>query len=494
MQTLPLLPEADEGTWIGAAFQIAATGNLDPGFYGHPGATTLLPLAAVWRLWLSLFSAQEWATTLWQMHFAGRLLSVAYYVLAVLTTAKLGIRVWNPRVGVAAGWILAVSPLVVFYAKLLRTDTAATFWGALALLLSLRLLDSSSLRRQFAAGAAIGLSIASRYFLAATGLVLVLGRMWFCCRAQAAQDAPPRLWWSICAGLLAVPLVFLLVNPAMPFHWQQVLHDLTAEARVEHLGADGLGLLGNLSYYFAVALPAAFKWPLTLLTWAGALLALWRGNLQARFLLAWAAAFLLLISVPSLHWDRWLIPALPVLALFAAAALDWVAGQIAARWFNTPAGKRRTNAIFALVAFLLLCAPLAQSLRYDISLMGMNTRLQARAWLEENAAPESLVLQETYGAPLEGVALESQEIGDFFRFAGLAESDPGVQITMDEAGYLVASSYIYDRYYAEPQRYPDAIAFYDRLFAEGNLLAEFAPNWRQNGPVVRIYRGNLQPE
>jgi len=493
MQTLPLLPEADEGTWIGAAFQIAATGNLDPGFYGHPGATTVYPLATAWRLWLSLFSDQEWLTTLWQMHFVGRLLSVAWHLLAVLVTAKVGMRVWNARAGIAAGWMLALSPLVVFYAKLLRTDTAATFWGVLALYLTLRLLDMPTMRRQVAAGAAIGLSIASRYFLATTGLILVLVDAILLLRA-GKDGLGARLWWSIFAGLLAVPFVFLLANPAMPFQWQQVVRDLTAEARVEHLGADGLGVLGNFRYYFFVALPAAFKWPLTVLTFAGSLLTLLRGSLQARLLLVWATAFLLLISIPSLHWDRWLIPALPVFALLAASALDWSVEQLAPRWFKGSSGKGYANILFALLAFLFLIAPLFQSLRYDISLMGVNTRLQARAWLEENASSGSLVLQETYGAPLEDIALESREIGDFYGFMTLTEDDPTVQQQLGDADYLVASSYIYDRYYADSERYADAIVFYDRFFAEGELLAEFAPNWRQNGPVVRIYRGNHQAE
>jgi 4-amino-4-deoxy-L-arabinose transferase-like glycosyltransferase len=494
MQTLPLLPEADEGTWIGAASQIAATGNLDPGFYGHPGATTLYPLAAAWRLWLFLFPNQAWADTVWQMHFAGRLLSVAYLVLAVVVTAKIGQRVWNLRVGIVAGWILALSPLTVFYAKLLRTDTAATFWGALAILLSLRLLDSPGLRRQLAAGAAIGLSIASRYFLAATALVLVAvdGIL----LAGAGKDGRTgRLWWSMLLGLLAVPAAFLLANPAMPFHWRQVLLDLTSEARVEHLGADGLGLWGNLWFYLFDALPSAFTWPLTLLVFVGALLTLLRGSLQARVLLAWVAAFLLLISIPSLHWDRWLIPALPVLALLAAAALHWGVDSL----FALPRMRRssvahRADTVFVFFAVLLLVAPLSQSVRHDISLMGVNTRLEARRWLEENAATGSLVLQETYGAPLEGIALESQEVGDFYKFDAIVEQDPDAQARLRLAEYLVASSYIYGRYYAEPERYADAVAWYDRLFAEGDLLVEFAPNWQRNGPVVRIYRANSLAE
>lgn len=485
-QSLPLLPEADEGTWIGSAFQIASTGNLDPGFYGHPGATTLYPLAAAWRLWLGAFQTQEWSATVAQMHFVGRLLSVAYAVLGVLVTARLGAHVWNARVGIAAGWFFAVSPLTVFYAKLLRTDTAATFWGVLALWLTLRLLDAPSMRRQIAAGVAVGLSIASRYFLAVTAfalaavdLILILHRN--------REERSASLWWGIAFGMLAIPIAFLVANPALPFHWQQALRDLTSEARVEHLGADGFTPLGNLGFYLTIALPTAFRWPLTLLAFAGAILTALRGSLKARLLLLWLLLFLILISIPALHWDRWIIPGLPVLALFSAAALEWIVLRVASG-FRQP----QRNALFAAVAALVLALPLWRTVLYDVSLLGQNTRLEARDWMETHLPPGSTVLQETYGAPLEGIdTLESEEVGDLYTFGASQPINGEAQQEAKDAKdalYLVASSYIYERYYSAPDRYPEAIAYYDRLFSEGELIAEFTPDWRSNGPTLRIYR------
>ena len=53
---------------------------------------------------------------------------------------------------------------------------------------------------------------------------------------------------------------------------------------------------------------------------------------------------------------------------------------------------------------------------------------------------------------------------------------------------LIVSTGMYGRYLAEPARYPAEVAFYSRLFREGQLLQAFAPSATSRGPMIRIYR------
>ncbi len=53
--------------------------------------------------------------------------------------------------------------------------------------------------------------------------------------------------------------------------------------------------------------------------------------------------------------------------------------------------------------------------------------------------------------------------------------------------YLVVSSYIYDRHFTEPERFPETVAFYRELFAEANLLQRFVPSSTRGGTEIRIY-------
>ena len=45
----------------------------------------------------------------------------------------------------------------------------------------------------------------------------------------------------------------------------------------------------------------------------------------------------------------------------------------------------------------------------------------------------------------------------------------------DWAQYAILSSLMYGRYFAEPERVPDKIAFYDALFQNASLIKEFQP-------------------
>lgn len=53
--------------------------------------------------------------------------------------------------------------------------------------------------------------------------------------------------------------------------------------------------------------------------------------------------------------------------------------------------------------------------------------------------------------------------------------------------YVVVSSSIYDRFFAEAERYPKEVEFYQTLFAQGKLVEEIAPTYWMAGPTIRIY-------
>ena len=49
-KALPYEPETDEPVFVQPAARIAATGDLNPHWFGHPGATVIYPLALAFRL------------------------------------------------------------------------------------------------------------------------------------------------------------------------------------------------------------------------------------------------------------------------------------------------------------------------------------------------------------------------------------------------------------------------------------------------------------
>jgi hypothetical protein len=50
-QNLPFVPEIDEPVFVTRAVRLAASGDLNPGWFGNPGSTAMYPLAALYRTW-----------------------------------------------------------------------------------------------------------------------------------------------------------------------------------------------------------------------------------------------------------------------------------------------------------------------------------------------------------------------------------------------------------------------------------------------------------
>jgi 4-amino-4-deoxy-L-arabinose transferase-like glycosyltransferase len=494
-RTLPLLLDVDEPIFVEAAIRIASSGNLDPGFYGNPGSTLIYPLAAGFRLWHAWTQSgqllradallfEHFLAARWEYYFAARLLSVAFAVGSVALVTLLGRRAWASwPVGLAAGWLTAANLTIVYHTRMVRTDGAGLFFGLLAAWLALRILERPTLLRYVLAGAAVGLAASSRYFVGVVG-VMMIGA------AFLTRRRSPRTWlWLLCGGA-AGAAAFFLTNPAMVTNLGEVIADVRNEARATHLGADGLTPLGNLLWYLGEGIPTTTGW-----LWAVAAAGIVTTALQQRrghdrrgawLLLLYLVAFVGLISLLALHWHRWLIPVLPVIFLFAAAAMvaavDALAGRL--QWSD-----RRTEFLLGGVLVTFLAMPLVRVVHMDIRDAGDNTRILAREWIVANLPEQSSFLQEAYGALLDGTEYPSQNVStlpSWMQEEGLplANLEPLRNRGYD---YVLVSSFMVDRYLAEPERYPDEVAFYNRLEAEGRLVQEFAPSWRESGPTLRIY-------
>lgn len=492
---LPLQPDVDEGIFVEAGVRVASTGNLDPGFYGNPGTTMIYPLAAGYRLWHAWTQqgrllgadprlAEHFVQNYGEYYYLGRLLSVGYGVAAVALVALLGRRTWGSwRVGLAAGWLTGVNLTIAYHVKMVRTDAAGLFFGLLAAWLALRILERPGLREHLWAGAAVGLAAASRYFVGVVGLLMPAA-------GWLAHRAGKRVGWAPAVGLAAVGIVFVLANPAMLSNPAEVLADLRTEARTTHLGADGLSPLGNFWWYLREGIPTTVG-----IAWVAGVLGVGTTWLEQRrgadrrgawLLLLYLAAFVVLISTAPLHWHRWLIPVLPVILLFGAGALRFGVEALASR-LRWSGGEGRL--VFGLALAALLATPLVTLIHRDIQDAWGDTRIAARVWMVENLPAGSRVLQESYGAVLGGTPLQADavralpdEIPEPFR------ATANLQPLRDRGyDYVVVSSALYDRFFAEPARYAGEVAFYERLFAEGNLVREEAPAWYESGPTLRIY-------
>jgi 4-amino-4-deoxy-L-arabinose transferase-like glycosyltransferase len=482
---LPYAPQADEFLIVERTIRMAASGNLNPGWLGFPASTIYYPLAVLYHLWFALTSegrlwaanqnlAGEFETNFEEFYLLGRFLSVAYAIMSIPVIYLLGRRTFGAGVAFLGVGLFIFNPLVIAYVQMVRPDSAAIFFSMVSLWLCIKLYNHPTLLRQLLTGLVIGLSIASRYFMGILTLVLLYVDI-----VILRQDDHKKQWIGIGAGFLAVGAGFLLSTPYFLIDFLAALHDIIYEARDTHLGADGLSPLGNFIWYLTQAIPNTITWPQMLLLITAYFLIFLRRQFGQLLLSSYAFVFLVGISMPALHWDRWIIPILPIFSMCVAFSLITLITFCSKR-LNLSA--KAEYQLLSLAIVLVLIKPVYQVILQDIRYANPSTRITAREWILQNLPADSKIAQEFYTAPLDDT--------DFTVFKAVSLSTSGY--TLGEAyqsgyRYVMVSSTMYDRYLAEPDRYPDQVEFYQTLFHQGKLLQKIEPAYFQGGPTIMIY-------
>ncbi|MBI4318131.1 MAG: glycosyltransferase family 39 protein [Chloroflexi bacterium] len=493
-RNLPYTAEVDEHFFVLPAVRIASSGNLNPGWFGHPGSTITYPLAGVYHVW----NAVAHRGTLFRLdpnlqvnfdanpsefYLLGRLLTSLYSALSVPFVYLVGRRVFGRRVALAGSFLSVFVPIVALYAQYVRTDTAATFFGMVSVWLCLRTYDRPTMANNVMAGFVIGLSISTRYFMVALVPLLIAANaahLWQ--RSPSFRGVIARLRGATAGSLVAV-LGFGLSTPYFFLDFPAALKSLSEEAESAHLGMDGLSTLGNIAWYLREAIPQNMTWPEAILAAVGAGLIVWRRQ-TAQLLLLWFVLVVLFgTSLSALHGHRWMFQIIPVLALFVADTLSLIVRFISARLqMSLVAGR----ALFLLAVLLVAVWPLSQVVLYHVTQMNP-TRVQAREWIVQNLPAKSRILQEWYAAALGGTDFDVTER------AVLAAGPTLDDYYREGYRYLVASNYMYSRVLLEPERYRAQAAFYDALFNEERLLKRFDPAFDLGGPIIEIYELRERP-
>lgn len=410
VRDLPRLVEADEVATVRRAVVLAATGDLNPRWFGHPGSTYHYPLAAVVHVAFAARHDGRWlgpdprVLAEFDAHpeeyvLLGRWLSVLFAVLALPLVVVVGSLAFGPRIGFAGAWLYAISPVALGHTVIVRDDTAGVFFGTLALWLCIRAAHRPTLQRHAAAGAAIGAATATRYFLAAILPAFVVVDAVLAWRARKAGASVRSVAARAAAACGAAAAGFAATTPYFVLDFDRALASLRFEARTVQVGFDGLGRAGNAWWYASHAIPGALSWPIVVLAGAGLVLALRMLRRRQLFLAGFAAVFAAGICLLPLHWQRWLIPILPTIALFAAAAVNEAAARVAVA-VHRPGRSTERALVLAAVAVLSV-QPLSGAL--DVAAHGRrpSTRLQAKAWLEANLPAGSKVAVEPFTLPLD---------------------------------------------------------------------------------------------
>ena len=496
---LPYVYNVDEGSHFTNRAVEMFGGDANPGYFQNPsGFTYLVHLALRLRNFDDV--VQQFKVDPTAIYVTGRTLAAIICMAGVVCVFLAARRLWDERTAVAAAAVLAFAFLPVAYSRIAVTDVGTLAPVALAILFSIRALDKRRLLDFALAGAAAGVAIGFKY---TAGLVLL-----------PVLLPAVRQWRGAPVALAASAVAFFVTTPYFFIDFGTARHQIEAQADT----AGDFAKLGQSSdngfLYYLDSLTWGLGWAAALAALAGLVLVFRRDRLRAVLLALFPLALFVYLAVQSRFFGRWLLPAYPILAMFAGYALAR-ASEIAPRW--------RWAALCVLLA-LALAQPVAADIRTMRLLGKEDTRELARDLLVDRLPPASRVVIEP-AVPARWYRLRrprskvpttrKQFVRGFARDIAETRIDYAATLTPEridryrELGFCVVVTMSGIRGRAENDKVPGALAYYRRLEREAELIDSFTPykegakpprfhfdlsynyyprEFNRPGPEVRIYR------
>jgi 4-amino-4-deoxy-L-arabinose transferase-like glycosyltransferase len=510
---LPALYDPDEPIFVLAGLKLLKNHTLNPGWFGHPGSTTIYMMAlielgvvTVGVMTGRFANAQAFGTALYHdpsvVFLPGRWFILTCGIICIILIYIIARKLFDVRTALLTAALLALDPLDIRYSQVIRTDKHASVFMLIAIIVCIEIVRRGRLRDYALAGIFIGLACTTKW-PAATALASLLGAI----SLRIYRD-PATLRRELKLLMLTMGCTFAAMFVSAPFlflDYQTVLRDLGGEAQVRHLSTTGGGFLWNMGWYVTVPLNNAFGAIGVVMLLPGALLAARASREALATTIPISLIFLLALCTQGLVQMRWVVPVLPLLTMFVAVAA-WKLVDFVTRLTSK---QIATGATFAILA--LLAVPPAMVARAETIERLHDTRRAATDWARAHIPRGSSLTIEYFAFDIVDqpwtIKFPSGDPGcvNVANFIGAQTPYSKISKWRDKRALVdlgtvnpakldaCRSDYLlivdYDRYLAERPFYGAEIAQYQNLTADSRQVAIFAPVAGQmGGPIVRIFQ------
>jgi hypothetical protein len=252
--------------------------------------------------------------------------------------------------------------------------------------------------------------------------------------------------------LLIFILTLFLAAPNLFIHFDLAKAGFMRSSRSTHVGADDLAFGGRLLFYIR----AFASWSnLLVVFWIVAgCFALFKWRNHAALLFLYGAFYWVCLSVLSLHWERWALPMYLTPLLLSALGISFL-------WEQSQ-GRRKSRWALGILIGLFFFQQGISATRTSISLGYTDTRVQALSFAQSNGITPENSLFEGY-TPFQERQSPKLIFLDY-------------QTSVDDFEYILLSSGMSNRYYADPSRFSEEISIYESIRKNHRLLAKFEPD------------------
>jgi hypothetical protein len=351
-------PDWDEYAFVEGVAGMIRQRDLDQRFYEYPGLFFFVLYPFLWLLSPEALGSPR-------AYVVSRAVVAGIGVLSVWLAYRLAASLVSPQAGVVAALLLAVSPIDVSTAHMVRPDVVLGTFSLLALMAFLR--RDPVPRADAVAGAALGAAASVKV----TGALLLPSLL----LARWPVSANRRRGLVV-AGVSAI-VVCVLTTPSLFFRLPDLLEGFRTQWDYHYEVSATDPRFGQRPFYY-------FSTIVRTLGPLGAALAAigaWRAR---RRLQDWGAVvalpltMLIVLSTAEVRWVRLLVPAMGAAAVAAGIGFD-------ALW-------QRSRAVAWALALGAALIPLVDSVGYVREVRRPGTRDQAVDWAEAHVAPGGRIL------------------------------------------------------------------------------------------------------
>ena len=395
-------------------------------------------------------------------YLASRFLSALLSTICIIVAYILG-RQFNAKIGLLSAGLFAVFPSFVEHAHYITPESVQLLFLLLTSLFAVLYIKKPSFSylclMSITAAIAICEKYPSGYFCITIAFSIIYAHH---------KEIKTLLKRGILAVVTYVGSIFL-ISPVLLLDYKNVFEAIQNENHAVHLGADKLNGLENFFYYFRNYFMQAGT-IIFLLAIVGVCYCM-RKYRYIGIILLLGCLYIMPLSLTNLHWERWGVPMYAHMLILSAIGsfytFKFIQEKIVSSDLRSNVAKKLLE--WVLIASILVVPffnILSSSLIRVAKFVTPDTRIVAIEYCAQNDITEENTYFEGY-TPLRPTS--PYTIFDHFE-------DYDITKPKDEnISYVILSSGMYGRHYAEPERYHKEIAFYESLKENCKVKKVFTP-------------------
>ncbi|VUX55649.1 membrane protein of unknown function [uncultured Woeseiaceae bacterium] len=330
-------------------------------------------------------------------YLIGRGTTAVIGTITVLLVYKIGRLAYSPIAGLMAAGLLAVNVLHAQHSHYIAVDVPMVCLGTASLYYAIRMLHEKHSRNYYLAAMFAALAVSTK--LPAALLVIPLTVAHFCYVTNLPYETrryllDQRLW------LAAIIFIgtYVIATPGIVVHFSRVFFDaLDVFGLLSGNGGDVTDIANpraaaveniNLFYFYATTILNSMTSSVFLICISGFIWGIWKRRQSDLVLISFALAIYVFASISAsidLIYPRYVLPAIPVLTILGGRMLF----DIGKLLFES-----KKVLVITAVAIAAGIMPAFQIAAADLHMIKPDTRLIARAWINQNVPPGSMVFIE----------------------------------------------------------------------------------------------------